>query len=97
MIYAASNGLITAIQNGATSGTAIQDPCKAALFMFQNLKATFDVSDPDNIAMLDGLVAARVISDTNKVAILALGIVPVSQSVAQFGSNLSEDDINRAN
>jgi hypothetical protein len=77
-IWAAKSGVRAKIDRAAGDGTSpVQSVCLALLDMLAGLSGPpLDLGNPDNLAMVNGLVAAGVMTAGDKAGLLALQDVP---------------------
>jgi hypothetical protein len=99
-IWAAKSGVRAKIDRAAGDGTSpVQSVCLALLDMLAGLSGPpLDLGNPDNLAMVNGLVAAGVMTAGDKAGLLALQDVPTSRALelAGWGIPVQAPDVARA-
>lgn len=104
-IWAAKTGVRAKIEaNASNASSPVQSVCLAIRDLLVGLSGpSFDSGNPDNLAMVDGLVATGVLVDANgaslKPSLLALGSkTPASRAEVLFGpgSVVTPADVSRS-
>jgi hypothetical protein len=100
MIWGATTQTIVDISDGALAVNTDKSSraiCMAIARLFDNPNdQTLDVSNPAIILMLDGLVAAAIITEAHKNSLLALADKSASRAENLFEQNVSINDVRSA-
>ena len=94
--WAAKNGVLLALKNASNTESPVQGVAFAALLMLQGSVDMFDMTDADNVAMVDALTAASVITIDQKASLLELATMPASRAEQIFGRLVTLVEIEQA-
>lgn len=99
-IWAVGTQEIVDIYDGAqptNTNKAIRAICMGAMHLFgKSNDEEIDLTDPDVANMIDGLVAAGIVEQANKDALIAMATAPAGRSEILFGQKVNINDVRTA-